>query len=165
MNGNNYRVCRIKNRKNFNGYGFNLETKQENRCRFIGIVDAGSPANVAGLQGGDKIIEINNVNIEFYNHEQIVKIIKDGLKINDQVYKDEVLLTVKTLGSKIDNKISERNFREPKFLKNLNFDAASQRQERGHKSSKSLDLLSSKSKLAYPLLPSPTNEPEIIIFI
>lgn len=163
MNGNNYRICRIKKRKNFNGYGFNLETKQENRCRFIGMVDVNSPANIAGLQAGDKIIEINNVNIEFYNHEQIVKIIKDGLKINDQIYKDEVLLTVKTIGSKPDIKL-ERQFREPKFLKNLNFDEASQRQEKGHKPSKSLDMLSNKNALKYNL-PSPTNEPEIIIFI
>ena len=80
MSGENTcRICRIKKRKNFNGYGFNLETKTENRCQNIGIVDPNSPACIAGLKGGDKIIEINNINIEFFNHDQIVKLIK-GLK-------------------------------------------------------------------------------------
>jgi len=94
---NRCRVCRLKKKKNFNGYGFNLETKSESRCQYIGIVDPKSPASLSGLRGGDKIIEINNINIEFFNHDQIVRLIKEGLKINDQIYKDEVLLIVKNL--------------------------------------------------------------------
>lgn len=121
------RICRIKKRKNFVGYGFNLETKNEDRCQFIGIVDSYSPASQSGLRSGDKIIEINNINVEFYKHEQIVNLIKAGLNINDIIYKDEVLLTVRSKPSdKVANKKPPaRQFREPKFLKNLNFDANS----------------------------------------
>lgn len=141
MNENNIcRICRIKKRKNFkSGYGFNLESKTEHRCQFIGIVDPNSPASQAGLRGGDKIVEINNKNIEFLNHDQIIKLIKDGLKINDQIYVDEVLLTVKSINkkntaknkdsysneiysSKLQQSVPKPANREPKFLKNLKFD-------------------------------------------
>ena len=42
------RFCHIKKSKNFNGYGFNLESKSSKKCHQIGIVDLGSPAHLAG---------------------------------------------------------------------------------------------------------------------
>ncbi len=47
-----------------------------------------------GLNPGDRIIEINNQSVMFFNYDQIVKQIKDGLKVNGKCYQDEVLLLV-----------------------------------------------------------------------
>ena len=43
------RFCHIKKSKNFNGYGFNLESKSNKKCHQIGIVDENSPSHLAGL--------------------------------------------------------------------------------------------------------------------
>lgn len=169
MNGENTcRICRIKKRKNFNGYGFNLESKSESRCRYIGIVDSNSPASSSGLRGGDKIIEINNINIEFFNHEQIVRLIKEGLRINDKIFIDEVLLTVKNVNSNVP-KPTPRTFREPKFLKNLNFNSNNNNNltvDRSFKSSKSMEsLINKKNQNKFNNFDDNNNEPEIVIFI
>jgi predicted metalloprotease with PDZ domain len=182
MNESICRICRIKKRRNFNGYGFNLETKNESRCQYVGIVDANSPASQAGLRGGDKIIEINSINIEFFNHEQIVELIKAGLNINDFIYRDEVLLTVrsKPAENKATKKPAARQFREPKFLKNLNFDAnvnlsASASPYAGNgflgvesssqfRPSKSMDSLVNKRQSAVPANEN-DDEAEVVIFI
>ncbi|XP_023343691.1 Na(+)/H(+) exchange regulatory cofactor NHE-RF1 [Eurytemora carolleeae] len=44
--------------------------------QFIGKVDPNSPAEAAGLREGDKIIEVNGVNISQENHKQVVQRIK-----------------------------------------------------------------------------------------
>ncbi len=169
---NRCRVCRIKKKKNFNGYGFNLETKSESRCQYIGIVDPKSPASLSGLRGGDKIIEINNINIEFFNHDQIVRLIKEGLKINDQIYKDEVLLIVKSATSgSVQAKATGRQFREPKFLKNLKFDEGINGlrvAKSDFKTSKSMESIVNKKNLTQSNNIQTTdsnNEPEVVIFI
>lgn len=176
------RICRIKKRKNFVGYGFNLETKNDDRCHFIGIVDPNSPASQSGLRGGDKIIEINNTNVEFFKHDQIVNLIKAGLNINDIIYKDEVLLTVRSKPSdkSTNKKQPARQFKEPKFLKNLNFDVNSPasgpynpgsflRVDNGNphfRTSKSVDSLLNKNKQGSRVQnENCSDESEVVIFI
>ncbi len=168
---NRCRVCRIRKKKNFVGYGFNLETKNEDRCQYIGIVDINSPASLSGLRGGDKIIEINNINIEFFNHDQIVKLIKEGLKINDKTFKDEVLLTVKSMNNEnIQSKTNMRQFREPKFLKDLKFDQSLNPKRvavrNDFKTAKSIEnIVNKKSSPESHSIQMADDEPEVVIFI
>lgn len=70
------RLCHIAKRDDFNGYGFNLHAQKAKPGQYIGIVDAGSPAEVAGLKEGDRIVEVNGTNIAQENHKQVVERIK-----------------------------------------------------------------------------------------
>lgn len=65
------RLCIIVKWPDFEGYGFNLHAEKSKPGQYIGKVDAGSPAEVAGLLEGDRIIEVNNVNIANENHKQV----------------------------------------------------------------------------------------------
>ncbi|KAG7160577.1 Na(+)/H(+) exchange regulatory cofactor NHE-RF1-like [Homarus americanus] len=55
----------------FDGYGFNLHAEKTKPGQYIGQVDPNSPAEVAGLVEGDRIIEVNGVNIANENHKQV----------------------------------------------------------------------------------------------
>ena len=70
------RLCLIKQRPDFNGYGFNLHAEKSKPGQFIGTVDDGSPAQRGGLKEGDRIVEVNDVNICHENHKQVVARIK-----------------------------------------------------------------------------------------
>ena len=65
------RLCRIAKRADFTGFGFNLHAGKVRQGQFIGKVDAGSPAQAAGLLPGDRIVEVNGVNIANENHKQV----------------------------------------------------------------------------------------------
>ncbi|KAL3842524.1 hypothetical protein ACJMK2_020528 [Sinanodonta woodiana] len=71
------RLCHIIKWPDFNGYGFNLHADKENR-QFIGQVDDDSPAEAAGLKMGDRIVEVNGVNIEEESHKEVIQRVKDG---------------------------------------------------------------------------------------
>nr|CAD7263782.1 unnamed protein product [Timema shepardi] len=70
------RLCHIIQLEDFDGYGFNLHAEKGKPGQFIGKVDEGSPAEAAGLKLGDRIIEVNGVNIANDNHKQVVQRIK-----------------------------------------------------------------------------------------
>ena len=70
------RLCHIIKRQDFSGYGFNLHAEKARPGQFIGKVDENSPAEVAGLKEGDRIVEVNGVNISQENHKQVVQRIK-----------------------------------------------------------------------------------------
>ncbi|OTF72633.1 hypothetical protein BLA29_012018, partial [Euroglyphus maynei] len=70
------RLCHLIKWPDFNGYGFNLHAEKTKQGQYIGKVDDNSPAMLAGLQEGDKIIEVNFVNICNENHRQVVERIK-----------------------------------------------------------------------------------------
>ena len=65
------RLCHIVKRSDFDGFGFNLYTDKESRCQCIGKVDRDSPAEAAQLRRGDRIVEVNGVNIANENHKQV----------------------------------------------------------------------------------------------
>ena len=65
------RLCHIVKRDDFDGFGFNLFAGKVGKGQFIGKVDAGSPAEAAQLRQGDRIIEVNGVNINNENHKQV----------------------------------------------------------------------------------------------
>ena len=72
------RLCHIVKWPDFAGYGFNLHAEKGKAGQFIGQVDQGSPAEAGGLKEGDRIVEVNNVNIGNENHQQVVTRIKSG---------------------------------------------------------------------------------------
>jgi len=70
------RLCHIIKREDFDGYGFNLHAEKGKAGQYIGKVDDNSPAEQAGLKQGDRIIEVNGVNIGNETHKQVVQRIK-----------------------------------------------------------------------------------------
>lgn len=75
-NSNTIRLCHIIKWSDFDGYGFNLHAEKGKPGQYIGKVDEASPAEAAGLKEGDRIIEVNGVNINNENHKQVVQRIK-----------------------------------------------------------------------------------------
>lgn len=70
------RLCHVIKVDDFDGYGFNLHAEKGKQGQYIGKVDDGSPAERAGLKQGDRIIEVNAVNIGNETHKQVVQRIK-----------------------------------------------------------------------------------------
>lgn len=70
------RLCHLIKWPDFDGYGFNLHAERSNPGQFIGKIDDESPAQMAGLREGDRIVEVNGVNISNENHRQVVERIK-----------------------------------------------------------------------------------------
>ena len=95
------RLCHVRKWADFAGYGFNLHAEKGRVGQFIGKVDAGSPADSAGLKEGDRIVEVNGTNISNENHAQVVSRIKavaDETKLlvvdreTDDHYKEQSLV-------------------------------------------------------------------------
>lgn len=70
------RLCHMVKREDFDGYGFNLHSEKGKPGQYIGKVDEKSPAEESGLRQGDRIIEVNGVNIGNETHKQVVQRIK-----------------------------------------------------------------------------------------
>ncbi|XP_059804968.1 Na(+)/H(+) exchange regulatory cofactor NHE-RF1 isoform X1 [Hypanus sabinus] len=68
------RLCVIS--KGPNGYGFHLHGEKGKTGQFIRLVEAGSPAEAAGLRAGDKVVQVNGDNVEQDSHQQVVEKIK-----------------------------------------------------------------------------------------
>lgn len=56
--------------------GFNLHAEKGKPGQYVGKVDTNSPAELAGLREGDRIIEVNSVDIGSETHRQVVDRIK-----------------------------------------------------------------------------------------
>lgn len=70
------RLCHVSKRDDFDGYGFNLHAEKGRPGQYIGKVDESSPAESSGLRQGDRIIEVNGINIGSETHKQVVERIK-----------------------------------------------------------------------------------------
>merc|ERR1711915_645217 len=70
------RLCHIVKTDNYEGFGFNLYQEKSKPGQFIGKIEPGSPAYMAGLKEDDMIVEVNGVNIARENHKQVVGRIK-----------------------------------------------------------------------------------------
>lgn len=81
-----FRICHLYKWPHFSGYGFNLHSEKNREGQFIGKIDIESPAEACGILEGDRIFEVNGVNITRENHRQVV----DRIKQND----DSVVLLV-----------------------------------------------------------------------
>ena len=112
------RLCHIVKWDDFDGYGFNLHAERGKNGQFIGKVDDGSPSQAAGLRQGDRIIEVNEINIANETHKQVVDRIKafpneTKLLVVDQeaddYYKANNIIIRGTLASVKVIKTPERN--------------------------------------------------------
>lgn len=72
------RLCVIKSPPSGGGYGFSMQARSADgkSGHFIGKVDSGSAAEVAGLRQGDRIIEVNDQSVENATHKEVVDKIK-----------------------------------------------------------------------------------------
>ena len=70
------RLCHLKIRSNFLGYGFSLDAKKGMEGHFIGKVDNNSPAQAAGLIQGERLIKVNNIPIADKDHQTTAQLIK-----------------------------------------------------------------------------------------
>lgn len=86
------RLCVLRTwPEHFDGYGFNLHAEKSKTSasspngglpfsggQFVGKVDRGSPAESAGLREGDRIVQVDGVDIEGETHSKVVARIKKG---------------------------------------------------------------------------------------
>ncbi|XP_025407842.1 Na(+)/H(+) exchange regulatory cofactor NHE-RF1 [Sipha flava] len=86
------RLCMLRTWPgHFDGYGFNLHAEKSKTStanggtglpfsggQFVGKVDRGSPAESAGLREGDRIVQVDGVDIEGETHLAVVARIKKG---------------------------------------------------------------------------------------
>uniref|UniRef100_A0A8C4QJQ6 Na(+)/H(+) exchange regulatory cofactor NHE-RF n=1 Tax=Eptatretus burgeri TaxID=7764 RepID=A0A8C4QJQ6_EPTBU len=70
------RLCHIV--KGPHGYGFNLHSEKIKPGQFVRTVDEELPAEQAGLRPGDRIVEVNGINIDEKKHSDVVQMIKAG---------------------------------------------------------------------------------------
>uniref|UniRef100_A0A3Q3IUA8 PDZ domain-containing protein n=1 Tax=Monopterus albus TaxID=43700 RepID=A0A3Q3IUA8_MONAL len=70
------RLCHLV--KEDNGYGFSLHSNKTKGGQFVHSVDPGSAAESADIRPGDRILEVNGVNIEGLTHSEVVALIKSG---------------------------------------------------------------------------------------
>lgn len=75
------RLCHMKKRADETGYGFNIMSKRDKLCQYVGKVDPGTPAYESGLRTGDKIIEIDNKNVAEMSYVQIIELLRKGRRI------------------------------------------------------------------------------------
>lgn len=71
------RLCCLE--KGPNGYGFHLHGEKGKVGQFIRLVEAGSPAERAGLLAGDRLVEVNGENVEKETHQEVVSRIRASL--------------------------------------------------------------------------------------
>lgn len=63
------RLCVMK--KDENGYGFHLHGEKGKTGQYIRKVERASPAEASGLRAGDRVVEVNGVNVEKETHHQV----------------------------------------------------------------------------------------------
>lgn len=138
------RLCHIIQWKDFDGYGFNLHAEKGKPGQYIGKVDEGSPAEAAGLKEGDRIIEVNGVNIANENHKQVVQRIKT-------ISNETKLLVVDAEADKYykaNNIIVKSSLPEVKYLKTPTHDTDNGTGMNGNKTSEYSDNHESTQSLA-----------------
>ena len=68
------RLCALK--RNEKGYGFHLFGAKDHKGHIIRKVEEGSVAESSGLLVGDRIIEVNSVNVQDMTHKQVICFIR-----------------------------------------------------------------------------------------
>lgn len=70
------RLCHLV--KGENGYGFNLHSDKKKGGQFVRSVDPGSAAESADIRPGDRIVEVNGMNISTLRHSEVVALIREA---------------------------------------------------------------------------------------
>ncbi|KAI1896670.1 hypothetical protein AGOR_G00097150 [Albula goreensis] len=68
------RLCILE--KGANGYGFHLHGEKGKTGQFIRLVEPDSPAETSGLRAGDRLVFVNEENVEGESHQQVVSRIR-----------------------------------------------------------------------------------------
>ncbi|KAK9539788.1 hypothetical protein VZT92_002287 [Zoarces viviparus] len=68
------RLCHLV--KGEHGYGFNLHSKKTKDGQLVRSVEPGSAAERGNIRPGDRIVEVNGVNIEGLRHSEVVALIR-----------------------------------------------------------------------------------------
>ena len=74
------RLCRLLRESYSSAWGFSALTKDSRQ--YVGKVDCGGPAERAGIQKNDEILEINNISVTGLTHKEIVGIVKKLNSLN-----------------------------------------------------------------------------------
>lgn len=95
------RICHLKKRPDYFGYGFKLHSNHRLNppSHQIYGIEPGSPAELAGLCNGDRVCFVNNVRVSGLNHWTIVDIINAGVEYGGRLHKSEVVLVVTDLAT------------------------------------------------------------------
>lgn len=64
------RLCYVT--KGDGGYGFHLHGERSRGAQCIRKIEPGSPADLAGLRSGDRVVEVNGENVEGETHHQVM---------------------------------------------------------------------------------------------
>ena len=92
------RLCHLKKRPDYSGYGFSLRFDEQDGRQHFSRVKIGSPAEEVGLMEGDILVEINDVKVEGEAHGIVLqRIIDSGNEVHllvvdtetDKFYKDQ----------------------------------------------------------------------------
>ena len=67
------RLCHLYKWKNYAGYGFRLHDDKTKTGHFVGRVEPLSPADLAGLKKGDRLIEVNGASVKDQEHHLVVE--------------------------------------------------------------------------------------------
>jgi len=65
------RLCHLHFWTDFPGYGFNLFARKGRPGHYVQNIEHGSPAEAGGLRVGDRIVEVNGLNVFNENHQQV----------------------------------------------------------------------------------------------
>ncbi|XP_051561700.1 Na(+)/H(+) exchange regulatory cofactor NHE-RF2 isoform X2 [Myxocyprinus asiaticus] len=65
------RLCYLT--KGDRGFGFHLHGERSRGAQYIRKIEPGSPADLAGLKSGDRVVEVNGENVEGETHQQVVE--------------------------------------------------------------------------------------------
>uniref|UniRef100_UPI00358E4B0F Na(+)/H(+) exchange regulatory cofactor NHE-RF2-like n=1 Tax=Myxine glutinosa TaxID=7769 RepID=UPI00358E4B0F len=65
------RLCQVV--RGERGYGFHLHGEKGGLGNFTGEVEPGSPADLAGLRAGDRLVAVNGENVEGVPHREVVR--------------------------------------------------------------------------------------------
>jgi len=71
------RLCHLYIREDFEGYGFNLYKRKGVEGQYVSNIEAGSPAENAGLKNEDRVLEVNGSDVGGKSHKKIVAKIRD----------------------------------------------------------------------------------------
>ena len=67
------RLCHVRSWNDGRGFGFSMQAERGRHGQYVGNVEPGSPAEAAGLRDGDRIVEVNDSNIDDDTHKQVAK--------------------------------------------------------------------------------------------
>ena len=98
-----------------------MHAERDKPGQFIGQIDDDSPAQRADLREGDRIVAVNNVNVEQKSHGEVIQLIKGGGdetklfvvdKAADEYFKNNAI----TISSEMPNVVSNKSYENGKFL-------------------------------------------------